>query len=165
VYYYTGKYKISGKKGDVFTMIINDDMTGHWNIMTAPTHTVFVKVVPLTSVSGASQARFFFTVPAGTQEFSLDISGVHLGAFRAWIIDENHHEIAQVAGVNDGKPLLPWLKPVSNPTQRITVKLPAPLKQNKVWKLLILTGGDARIAMNGIPPWLAVIPVECPEFK
>lgn len=160
--HYSGKFTVTGKKGDFYTVIINDDMTGHWNVVPGKDHTAFTRVVADAHFAKASPACLYFTVPAGTREFSFDISGVHLGTFRAWIIKDESTEVAQISGLNDGKPLLPWLKRSSDPTRRITVKLPEPLPETAVWKLLVLAVGDIRINMQGIPQWLSVVPAAYP---
>jgi len=153
--FYKESVKISGKKGDWFTLIINDDMGGYWNIPPGADHCTELKAVPDTSFSNSAPGIFYFDVPAGTKEFSFRVTGVHPGGFSAWIIAPDGKIAASAAGVNDLGPRFPWLKIQGDPSQILTVK-PEKYTAKGKWKLLMIAGGDMQLNISGIPPWLSI---------
>ncbi len=159
---YSGKFSLTGKKGDIFRVVINDDMTANWNIPPGKDHTTFAQVVKNSNFSNASPAVLYLTVPAGTRNFTVTIAGVHLGMFRAWLLRPDGQIAASTAGINDGTPLLPWLKPQKNPAQQMKISLPEASDKAEVWKLLVLTSGGMRLQLKGIPPYVSIVPALYP---
>ncbi len=159
---YAEKFKLQGRKGDCFRIVIDDDMTGHWNIVPDNNHLAFARVVSRSSFSGASPAVLYFTVPAGTKNFTATVTGVHLGTFRAWVIGPDGKVAQTIFGINDNKPLLPWFKQQGNPGSNLSVTLPQAPAKASVWKLLVIATGDIRVALKGVPPYVSIVPAVYP---
>ena len=156
----TETFRLSGKVGDVFKLVIDDDMTGHWNVKPGSDHITRVKLVPGSSFSNASPAEFYFDVPAGTKRFSVMVQGVHLGSFRAWVFFPDGKVAGEVSGCNIRSVRLPWIKsdPRFAKRQELKVELDEPTATDGVWKLLVLTVNDVQLGITGIPPYLRIVP-------
>jgi len=148
---YTGKFKISGKPGDVFRLVLNDDMTAFWDVPPGKDFRAFVKLGRQSSFSAAHPAAYYFTVPAGTKQFDITIGGVHVGPFNAWIIRQDGTVAGKISGMNY-QAALPWLKKRSTTA---TMQFTPDAGKTQIWKILIFAAGDIRIAVGNLPPYLS----------
>ena len=91
-------------------------------------------------------------MPAGTEKFSVKVMGTHPGGFAAAILDPEGRVVASVTGRNDGDVQLPWVKKTSRkrPERELAVTC-SPRQKEEIWKLVILSGGGAGLAFEGIP--------------
>lgn len=151
---------LTGKKGDRFKILINDEMGGFWDVKPSDKYDCFASLKKNTLLSNVSPGTFYFTVPAGTDKFSFEILGVHPGLFKMWIFDPEGKIAGHISGVNDEQPFLPWLKLKSTSLQKtLTVNISPAKKTAEVWKVLILASGNVKLNSSGILPWLALKPV------
>lgn len=161
---YRGKHLLKGKKGDCFKVLIDDDMTGIWNIVPGKGHQDFALLNKDSSIGNSSVSTFYLTIPAGTKEFTLNLTGVHPGSFKAWLIRPDGTIGGKIAGYNSGTSRLPWLKYEKelNPRQSLKVRL-SPPEKTEVWHLLLYAGGDLQIGLKGIPAVLSLTRNAWPE--
>ena len=160
---YRGKHILKGKKGDSFKILIEDDMTGIWSIVPGERHQDFAVLTRDSSIGNSSVSSFYLTVPAGTKEFKLNVTGVHSGGFKAWLIRPDGSLGGSISGNNTGMPRLPWLKYEKelNPRQTLTLRL-APPETTEIWHLLLYAGGDLALGVQGIPSVISLTPVAFP---
>lgn len=152
---HTAKFKISGKIGDVFRLVLDDDMTAFWDVPPGKGFQAFIKLDRQSAFSAAHPAAYYFTVPAGTEQFTITLGGVHVGPFNGWIIRPDGTVAGQISGVNS-KISLPWTE--NRQKTAASCRITPDNRETQIWKLLIFAAGDIRINVNGLPPYLSTAP-------
>jgi hypothetical protein len=155
---------LKGGKGDVFRLIISDDMTGMWQIAPDKRVKVLAKMEPDSSLAGVSMGRYYFNVPKGTKKFKVKVTGVHPGEFGAVILNSKGKVVEKITGRNQGKCRLPWVKYDKRRSYRqtISVNLKKPVEKDEVWEVLLWAAGDIKIEFNGIPSYVSIVPETLP---
>lgn len=147
------KFPVSGKAGDTFTVKVSDDMTGTWSIRPDKAYKAEAELVPGSTIGGGGPALYTFAVPAGTREFTVNVSGIHAGKFGATVIDQHGNIRGELAGTVHGEHRLPWLKydRQSDPAKHLTIKLDPVPATNQVWQVYVWATGDMGLTLSGIP--------------
>lgn len=160
---FTGRYRLDGKAGDRFLVRIDDDMTAVWHIAAAPGVAAFARLAADSTVAVGSIGGYFLTVPAGVRKFGVQLTGIHEGGYRAWLLGPDGKVAAEAVGVNDGGPRLPWLENRRDPraVQTMTVERPAGAGR-EIYQLLITFRGDIGLRFDGIPAVIGVEPMPWP---
>ncbi|MBR7104068.1 MAG: hypothetical protein IKC65_03915 [Lentisphaeria bacterium] len=142
----------SGKPGTVVPVEISDDLGAYWDVKSHRDLRVEAVVVPGYHLVADGTKAYCFRVPAGTEKFSVKVMGTHPGGFAAAILDPEGRVVASVTGRNDGDVQLPWVKKTSRkrPERELAVTC-SPRQKEEIWKLVILSGGGAGLAFEGIP--------------
>ena len=148
---------LQGKKGTQIPVMIHDDMASYWDVLTTCDVTVEAVLVPGYHLVADGTKAYRFNVPAGTA-FSVTVAGTHRGGFAAAVLDPQGRIAGSVMGRNDGDVQLPWTQKVvrNHPEKTFKITLPASEKDT-FWKIVILSGGGAKLSLNGIPPLISRI--------
>ena len=138
--------------------MIHDDMASYWDVLTTCDVTVEAVLVPGYHLVAEGTKAYRFNVPAGTTAFSVTVAGTHRGGFAAAVLDPQGRIAGSVMGRNDGDVQLPWTQKVvrNRPEKTFKITLPASEKDT-FWKIVILSGGGAKLSLNGIPPLISRI--------
>lgn len=150
---FTYTTKLTGKPGDEFSIVVDDDRRAHWSAAGLGLKVVG-KLVPESSMAQIRTARYYFLVPAGTKSFRMKITGVHSGPYGCTIQAPDGSTVAEMSGRHFGEAQLPHLKGVTN-SQWLDVSV-GKARTGEPWTAIFSATGDFGIEFDGIPPYLAI---------
>ncbi len=152
-----------GKGPVVFKVVIDDDQRGVWTLSGDK-----LQIVTQTSadfrIGGVGRSRFYFMVPAGTQQFSLKLVGVHTGPYGAVVLDPAAQVAGTFQGNNPGAALIPGAPPApggavpGHPELGTLTVTPPAAHTGKIWSVILTAASDIGIELVGVPPYLALSP-------
>jgi hypothetical protein len=150
-----------GKGPEQFKVVIDDDQRGVWSLYSDD-----AQIVTQTSsgfrIGGVGRTRLYFMVPAGTAEFSLNLVGVHTGAYGAVVLDPVGKISGVFQGSNPGAALiagaapLPGAAPIGHPELGTLTVKPTAAQTGKIWSVILSAAGDIGVDLVGVPPYLAL---------
>ncbi len=148
------KIPLRGKAGDVFKLIIDDDMTSYWEVDGGKDAAVRVKLVSGSQFANGFPLYFTLRVPAGTKTFTVRLNASHPGGY-GMILADTSGKIVGYANRWSASIRLPWLeKPAGSPNQ-ISLKMNGgDSKEEQRFLLLTWSQGDIVVELDGIPPYL-----------
>ena len=143
---------VAGKAGDEITVQVSDDLTGIWSVLPNDGYTVYAEIGEGNIIGNANISRYFLTVPAETEEFSVTVTAVHSGRFHAVLLRPDGSLASDVWGENLGGPRLPWCQFDINddPSARMTASA-REQKTDECWTLIVGFGNDLSFQVEGIP--------------
>ena len=157
------KTVLKGKKGDEFKVLIDDDMTGVWNVNSGKTHSSFAVLLPGYSCANGGMSLRYATIPAGTDKFSLNFMPVHPGGLTVYVCNENGKILKQGFAFNSGASRLPWINTANQPAADATIEVDVPPKDKaQNCKIIFVSGGDIAFNLKGIPNVVSVGPALYP---
>jgi hypothetical protein len=114
------------------------------------------------TVGNAKIGMYTLTIPAGTKQFSINVTVQHNVGFTAHLVDRQGKIRASTGGAS-GNIRLAWSE-IQNEPENLRVVLPEALKEAEVWNLLLFcSNGDLRIDINGIPQAVSLDNEPLPE--
>ena len=167
---------MTGRPGDVFKVVITDDLRSVWSLFDAaaaagsaaaqtslgPTNrnaggnlSILMQIVPGFAIGGVGRSRYHFMVPEGTREFRVKIRAGHHGPYAGVVIAPS----GRIAGFHQGVNL-DSTAPVSggakaktaaaneHPDRGVITVNPDPRETGKVWSL-VLTGRRRHLLPTG----------------
>lgn len=152
-----------GKGAALFKVVIDDDQRGVWTLK-CPDAQIVIETGPAFRIGGVGRSRFYFMVPQGTEEFSLNLVGVHTGPYGAVALDPEGNVAGTFQGNNPGAALIPGAAPAAggpapgHPEQGTLTVKPQPAQTGEVWSVILTAAGDIGIDLVGVPGYLALSP-------
>lgn len=155
---------LSGKPGEAFTVLVNDDQRGVWNLAGAGL-TILMRTDPGFTIGGVGRGRYHFFVPQGTREFSIELTPGHHGIFTGLVLTPGNKPAGCFQGLY--LPTPPGGKLDRRPLAetgdvdllarhgKIMVR-PDAADTGTVWSLVLTAGGDLSVSLRGVPPYLAL---------
>lgn len=148
------KIPLRGKAGDVFKLIINDDMTSYWEVDGGKGAAVRVKLVSGSQFANGFPLFFTLRVPAGTKLFTIRLNAAHPGCYGMILADASGKIVGKAAQWS-GNTRLPWLEKPVGPPNQINLKMNGgDFKEEQMFSLLTWSQGDIVLELDGIPPYL-----------
>ena len=145
---------LQGKPGDLFNLVIDDDMSSFWNADTGKDAVVRVKLVPGSQFARGFPLFFKLKVPRGTKAFTVCAKASHPGYYGVILVDGTGKIIAFENRKNT-LTLLPWLEKTSPEEQGISLTIPVHNSDlEQTFSLLTWSQGDIGLSLEGIPPYL-----------
>jgi hypothetical protein len=150
-----------GKGPEQFKVVIDDDQRGVWTLSSAEAQIV-TQTSPGFRIGGVGRKRLYFMVPTGTAEFSLNLVGVHTGAYGAVVLDPAGKINGVFQGNNPGAALIagaaptPGGPPAGHPELGTLTVKPAAAQTGKIWSVILSASGDIGVDLVGVPPYLAL---------
>lgn len=150
-----------GKGPEQFKVVIEDDQRGVWSLYSDDMQIV-AQTTPEFRIGGVGRTRLYFMVPAGTKEFSLNLVGVHTGAYGAVVLDPEGKICGVFQGSNPGAALIagaaptPGGPPPGHPELGTLTVKPTAAQTGKVWSVILSAAGDIGVELVGVPPYLAL---------
>jgi len=150
-----------GKGAALFRVVIDDDQRGVWTLE-CPDAQIVVQTGPAFRIGGVGRSRFYFMVPQGTEEFRLNLVGVHTGPYGAVALDPDGNVAGAFQGNNPGAALIPGAAPAAggpppgHPEQGTLTVQPQAAQTGKVWSVILTAAGDIGIDLVGVPGYLAL---------
>jgi hypothetical protein len=160
---------LNGRPGDVFKVVITDDLRSVWSLFDAATQksgsalSIMMQTGPGFAIGGVGRSRYHFLVPEGTREFRVKIRAGHHGPYAGLVIAPS----GQIAGFHQGVNL-GSAAPVSgaakaktaaanaHPERGVIRVNPDPRETGKVWSLVLTAAGDIYCELEGVPPYLSL---------
>ncbi len=161
---------LSGPPGRVYRVVIDDDQRAIWNLQ-GDNLSIVMQAGEGFRLGGVGRARYAFYVPEGADEFTFKLTGVHTGRYGAVVLDPDGKVAGTHQSSNDGGALLPTTPPAdaaggsgNSPRGEVTVK-PAPEQTGKLWSVILFAALDLGVELEGIPPYLSLMPDDWFEVK
>jgi hypothetical protein len=161
---------LTGKIGDIFRVVINDDQRGIWNLSGDKLGIVMQAGADF-RIGGVGRGRYSFFVPAGTKEFTIKLVGVHAGSYGAVVLGPDGRMVGSHQDANPGQALIPGAPKVNVPAAdrqrergQVTIK-PAAAETGKLWSVILFAALDLGVELEGIPPYLSLNPDAWFEVK
>jgi hypothetical protein len=152
---------LRGGPGREFRVLVNDDQRGVWTLRGEDLDIV-MQAVPNFRIGGVGRSRLYFTVPAGTTEFTLRLVGVHTGPYGATVFTPDAEIAGSFHGSNPGAALIRGApgankpRPTGTPERGELVIRPSAADTGKVWSVVLHAAIDIGVALEGVPPYLAL---------
>jgi hypothetical protein len=157
---------LAGRPGDVFKVVITDDLRSVWSLFDAaavgqPSDgalSIVVATGPGFAIGGVGRSRYHFLVPEGTRQFCVKIRAGHNGPYAGVVIAPSGQIAGFHQGVNFGSAAAAKPKTAADPHPErgvICVK-PDARETGQVWSLVLTAVGDIYCELQGVPPYLSL---------
>ena len=148
------KIPLQGKIGDVFKLVIDDDMTSFWEADCGNDAIVHVKLVPGSQFGKGFPLFFTLRVPSGTKTFTVHANASHPGLYGI-ILADSTGKIVSFESRKNNHTMLPWLEKASPKPQGISLTIHCEnFALEQTYTLLTWSQGDIVLGLDGIPPYL-----------
>ena len=141
---------MKGKKGDIFKVIIHDDMTGIWHVKAAGAKT-FAKLTDQSSIAHNNPypSIYYLTVPTGVDKFTVTVESPN--DFGLWIIDPAGKPAGFISGINP--------KHLKNAPKRFArhIKVSKSAKP-QLYRIIVWNPSHLFWKISGFEPVLSVVP-------
>ncbi len=143
------------KNDTPFAIAVEDNMTGVWNISSGQA-VVKVELSHGFMIGGVGIARYYLRIPAGTECFEVDLTGVHPGIYGILIRDNQSRTLIHTENYNRTGTQLPWAKDKgADVSSRIECRFP-PESVERFFPVYLWAAGDIGINVREIPAELYV---------
>jgi hypothetical protein len=160
---------LRGKPGDVFQVVIRDDLRSVWSLFDAAAVgqpsggalSIVVETGPGFAIGGVGRSRYHFLVPEGAREFCVKIRAGHNGPYAGVVIAPSGQIAGFHQGINFGsaaaatKPKTTAAADAHPERGAIRVK-PDARETGQVWSLVLTAVGDIYCELQGVPPYLSL---------
>ena len=142
---------LQGKPGDLFNLVIDDDMSSFWNADTGKDAVVRVKLVPGSQFARGFPLFFKLKVPRGTKAFTVCAKASHPGYYGVILVDGTGKIIAFENRKNT-LTLSPGLKNISRGTGDF-LTIPVLFRLEQTFSLLTWSGRYRAKPRGSHPTW------------
>lgn len=144
------KLQLPGKNGAPFTISIEDNMTGVWNVSSEQA-SVKAELLAGFSIGGVGIARYYLRIPAGVESFEVNLTGVHPGVYGIMIQDNQAHTLKHTENYNCTGTQLPWAQDKGvDISKRIECRF-KPEPAERFFSVYLWAAGDIGFNVCGIP--------------
>jgi len=147
---------LGGPAHSVFRVVIDDDQRGVWSLAGAGLQ-ILMQVTPGFTIGGVGRGSYQVFVPAGTQEFSLQLRPGHAGQFAGVVLTP----AGQIAGTFQAT-FRPGAKETTTAEGEtlatrgeITVR-PSAADTGKIWRVVLVAPGDLEVTLKGLPAFMGL---------
>ena len=156
---FNGKYVISGKPGDEFTITIYDDANGSWDFQ-SPDMTSFAEISPKALVDISGIKKYFITIPKTAKNICVTMTGIHSGSYGYVVIRPDGTVAGSEMNANEQAGTdFSGMKNAAKGKQTIKV---TPDSAGKVWSIIFWASRDIKLKIDGIPPYLSTTATTVP---
>ena len=147
--------------GGEYRVVIDDDQRGVWSLQGDKLQVVMETVAGF-RIGGVGRARYHFHVPEGSKRFTVDLLGVHRGAYGAVVFSPDGKVAATHRGQNlglthiKGAPQGPGAESAKQSAYAQLELEPDPADTGQLWSLVLWAHMDIGCELRGIPPFLAL---------
>ena len=142
---------LNGKKGDIFTIFIEDNMSSYWEVYSLCRTPVRVHLVRGSQLSNGVPLFFTLKVPSGGRDFTIRYTGCHPGPYGIAAMDSSGRILTVKSDI--GTTLqLPWQKSKKVETSCDIKIRRTNISQEETYHFFTWSEGDILLNAEGCKP-------------
>ena len=145
--------KLHGRAGDVFKIIISDNVSSYWEVANDVHAAVRIKLKPNSQFSNGVPLAFRVRVPAGIKDFSIVLNGLHPGEYGMAVADSSGKIVFRKSSLRTNGNF-PWLSTFSTADVIKADITRSDCCKEDVYYFMTWSAGDVILSVENIPPYL-----------